>query len=288
MDATTGGSGGVLGSLGRPSERGRGFRLHAVETPDKLAGGMETERGRTGWRFWLRVLRDTWFPPVCAHCRALVDPARRHHLCEACARRLQRVSGPHCTTCGYPFFGDTVVDRVCEHCFELEPEFGEGRAAVLLRGPARTLVLDLKYHGALHLLAEVGLIAREVDGFLDYLRDATLVPVPLHARKQRERGYNQAQLLAETFARAAGGRTRVAEPLRRAVDTPTQTRLDRRTRQENLRGAFELRRGRRLDAAERYVLVDDVFTTGATLNACAVVLRRGGARRVDVATFGHG
>ncbi len=237
---------------------------------------------------WLRALRDVWFPPVCAHCRALVDPRRRRHLCEPCARRLQHVDGPHCTTCGYPFFGDTDTDRVCEHCFTLEPEFREGRTAVLLRGPARTLVIDLKYHGALHLLAEVGLIVRETEGFLDYLRGATLVPVPLHARKLRERGYNQSRLLAETFARAAGGGTRVAEPLRRGVDTPTQTRLDRKTRQENLRGAFAARDGLRLDPAERFVIVDDVFTTGATLNACAVALRRAGARTIDVATFGHG
>ncbi len=249
---------------------------------------MEAEPRDRAWRTWLRALRDTWFPPVCAHCRALVEPRRRHHLCEPCARRLQRVSGPHCPICGYPFFGATETNRVCEHCFELEPEFREGRTAVLLRGPARTLVIDIKYHGALHLYSEVALIAAEAEGFLDYLRGATLVPVPLHPRKLRERGYNQSRLLAGTFARAAGGGARVLEPLRRVVDTPTQTRLDRRTRQENLRGAFEAAGTARLDPAERFVLVDDVFTTGATLNACARALRRAGARTIDVATFGHG
>ncbi len=248
---------------------------------------MGNERKRK-WRIWLRALRDAWFPPVCAHCRALVDPTRRHHLCERCSRRVQRVAGPHCTTCGYPFFGDTDTDRVCEHCFALEPEFREGRTAVLLRGPARNLVLDIKYHGAPHMLEEIGLIAGEAEGFLGYLRGAVLVPVPLHPRKLRERGYNQSRLLAETFARAAGGGTRVAEPLRRVVDTPTQTRLDRRTRQENLKNAFAPAGGRPLDPARRFVLIDDVFTTGATLNACARVLRRAGAVTIDVATFGHG
>ncbi|MFT3831124.1 MAG: ComF family protein [Opitutaceae bacterium] len=249
---------------------------------------MDPDPKRRGWRTWARALRDTWFPPVCAHCRALVDPARRHHLCEACARRLQRVEGAHCSICGHPFFGATESNRVCEHCFELEPEFREGRTAVLLRGPARTLVIDIKYHGALHLYDEVALIAGEAEGFLDYLRGATLVPVPLHSRKLRERGYNQSRLLAETFARAAAGGTRVAEPLRRVLDTRTQTRLDRKARQENLRGAFEPAHGQRLDPAERFVLVDDVFTTGATLNACARALWRAGARVIDVATFGHG
>ncbi|MBK8475665.1 MAG: ComF family protein [Opitutaceae bacterium] len=237
---------------------------------------------------WLRTLRDVWFPPVCAHCRRLVDAPGRRHLCAHCASQLLRVEGPHCPTCGYPFFGDTEVDRECEHCSTLDPEFFQGRTVVLLRGPARTLVLDIKYHGALHLFEEIELIVRETVGFLDYLRGAVLVPVPLHPRKQRERGYNQSRLLAATFARAAGGGTTVAEPLRRVVDTPTQTRLDRRTRQRNLKNAFALVPGRPIDPAQRLVLVDDVFTTGSTLNACAAVLRRAGHLNLDVATFGHG
>jgi ComF family protein len=115
-----------------------------------------------------------------------------------------------------------------------------------------------------------------------------LVPVPLHPRKQRERGYNQSRLLADTFSRAAGGGTAVTELLRRVVDTPSQTRLDRRTRQSNLKNAFALVRGRPINPAQRLVLVDDVFTTGSTLNACAAALRRAGHLNLDVATFGHG
>jgi predicted amidophosphoribosyltransferase len=80
----------------------------------------------------------------------------------------------------------------------------------------------------------------------------------------------------------------VAEPIRRVIDTPTQTALDRRTRQENLKNAFALRKGADVNSAERYVLIDDVFTTGSTLNACASVLRRAGGVSVDVVTFGHG
>ena len=237
---------------------------------------------------WLRILRDAWFPPVCAHCRALVETPGRRFLCEACARQVHRVQGAHCTTCGFPFFGEAEANRVCPHCFELEPVFREGRTAVLLRGPARTLVLEIKYHRALHLFDEVGLLVREAPEFLDYLRGATLVPVPLHPRKERERGYNQALLLARTFARAAGGGTRVAGLLRRTVDTGTQTRLDRRARQENLKNAFAMASRRPINRDERLVLVDDVFTTGATLNACASVLRRAGGLNLDVATFGHG
>ena len=121
----------------------------------------------------------------------------------------------------------------------------------------------------------------------DYLRDAVLVPVPLHPRKERERGYNQAVLLAEALAEAAGC-ARVERVLRRTLDTQSQTAFDRRTRLANLKNAFALAPGANLTPATHYVLVDDVFTTGSTLNSCARVLRRAGCLNLDVVTFGHG
>jgi len=123
---------------------------------------------------------------------------------------------------------------------------------------------------------------------LECVRGATLVPVPLHPRKARERGYNQALLLATTLAEVAGGGTRVEPLLRRVIDTPTQTAFDRRTRMANLKNAFALASGAFLSPDLHYILVDDVFTTGSTLNSCARTLRRAGALRLDVVTFGHG
>jgi len=115
-----------------------------------------------------------------------------------------------------------------------------------------------------------------------------LVPVPLHPRKLHERHYNQSRLLAECAVAAVGGGARVEELLCRVVDTASQTHFDRAARQENLKNAFALAKGATINPAQRYVLVDDVFTTGSTLNACATVLRRGGALNLDVVTFGHG
>ena len=122
----------------------------------------------------------------------------------------------------------------------------------------------------------------------DYVRGAVLVPVPLHPRKERERGYNQSRLLADCLVPLGGGATHVEELLRRVIDTETQTAFDRRTRHENLKNAFALRPGAAINRALRYILVDDVFTTGSTLNACAAVLRRAGALNLDVVTLGHG
>jgi ComF family protein len=241
-----------------------------------------------------RGLGDVVFPPRCVHCGGLVEknPADKdagfRHLCAKCVVELEWVRPPHCSTCGHPFYGIVEGERMCPHCEGLEPAFCEGRTAVLFKGPARSLVIELKYHRGLHVLADMAEIFRRAPHVLDWVRGAVLVPVPLHARKARERGYNQAQLLAEALASVAGGDTRVQPLLRREVDTASQTAFDRRTRLRNLKNAFALVSRGALNPAFHYLLVDDVFTTGSTLNSCARVLRRGGGVNVDVVTFGHG
>jgi ComF family protein len=230
---------------------------------------------------------DVVFPRSCVHCGGLAE-GRLRHLCPACEKHLFIVVAPHCTTCGHPYFGEMAGNRLCEHCEALVPEFGEGKTAVLLQGPGRALVHALKYHHGLHVLEDITAIMAAVPGYADYLRGAVLVPVPLHPRKLHERHYNQSRLLAECAVAAADGGARVEELLCRVIDTASQTHFDRAARQENLKNAFALAHGATINPAQRYVLVDDVFTTGSTLNACATVLRRGGALSLDVVTFGHG
>ncbi|MFA5056982.1 MAG: ComF family protein [Opitutaceae bacterium] len=235
-----------------------------------------------------RAAGDLVFPPVCVHCGGLVEGGGLRHLCIRCEPLLAFVQPPHCHLCGHPFYGEAQGERLCPHCAELEPAFREGRTCVLLKGPARSLVHALKYHRALYVLEDITTLIRTTPGLTDYLRGGVLVPVPLHPRKERERGYNQSRLLAACFAAAAGPGLRVEEPLRRVVDTPTQTAFDRRTRQANLKNAFALRSRAAITPTDHYVLIDDVFTTGSTLNACASVLRRAGCLNLDVLTFGHG
>jgi len=236
------------------------------------------------WRDRLDVI----FPRSCVHCGGLPEGGRLRHLCPACERSLFIVKEPHCSVCGHPYYGETEINRLCEHCEALVPEFGEGKTAILLKGPGRSLVHALKYHHGLHVLEDITILMAAAPGYADYLAGAVLVPVPLHPRKLRERRYNQSRLLADCAAQAAGGRARVEELLCRVVDTESQTHYDRAARRENLKNAFALAPGATLNPAQRYLLVDDVFTTGSTLNACAAVLRRGGALKLDVVTFGHG
>jgi len=179
-------------------------------------------------------------------------------------------------------------ERDCPRCAGLNPAYGEARTAALLSGPVRALVIELKYHHGLHLLADCAALFRGAAHLLAHVRGACLVPVPLHPRKRRERGYNQSALLATELAKAAGGGTVVVPLLARCLDTPTQTAFDRERRLANLQNAFALVPGAPLRSKDRYVLVDDVFTTGSTVNACARVLRAAGAQRVDVATLAHG
>jgi len=237
---------------------------------------------------WVRGGSDVVFPPVCVQCHGLVEGSGFRHLCVRCAAQLPIVSPPCCTTCGHPFYGEVHGERLCPHCEGLAPAFREGRTAVLLKGPARTLVHELKYRRAWHVLEDMGEVVRRTPGLAEFARDAILVPVPLHPRKERERGYNQSRLLAEQLGRIAGGSTSVQSLLRRTVDTVSQTGFDRRTRRQNLKNAFALARGAVLNSEDHYILIDDVFTTGSTLNSCARVLRRAGCLNLDVITFGHG
>lgn len=232
-------------------------------------------------------LLDVLFPRNCLLSGEAVDVGDWHYFKRLSLTELGVVYSPHCTVCGYPFVAEQQGASNCKQCKQLVPVYQKGKTCLLLRGAARDLVHELKYHRGCHLLKDIGRIVREVPGFVEHLSDAVLVPVPLHARKLRERGYNQSELLAETFAAEAKG-SAVQSVLRRVKDTPTQTRLDFQARRRNVAQAFALHSQTELDPNIRYVMVDDVFTTGATLNECAAVLIEGGAKHVDVATLGHG
>jgi ComF family protein len=240
-------------------------------------------------------LLDLAFPPGCVSCGRLVEHSGFRHLCAACVGKLDYVEEPACFTCGHPFYGEVGGERICPHCEGLQPAYREGRTAVLCKGPARALVHELKYHRGLFVLTDLAEVFRRSPRVLPWLAGATLVPVPLHPRKRRHRGYNQSELLADTLAAAANDAfappenfVRVMPLLRRVADTRTQTAFDRKERRANLKNAFALTPGAAITPAHRYVLVDDVFTTGSTLNSCAGVLRRAGCLNLDVVTFGHG
>ncbi len=230
---------------------------------------------------------DVVFPRWCVGCGAAVPAGPMQHVCEACLGGIFFSRAPHCSTCGWPFFGAVEGSRRCPKCEELAPEFGEGRTGMLSKGAARAFVHEIKYHAGGHLRGDLRGLVRRMTPLQSFAGGAVLVPVPLHPRRHRWRGFNQARWVAEAL-QAEGGAAGIEELLVRVRDTPTQTRLDRMGREKNMKNAFALRRGAVVKSPQRYILVDDVFTTGATLNACAKVLRKAGATQVDIATLAHG
>ena len=239
-------------------------------------------------RQFLHSLADLAFPRACVHCRDKPgEDSPYRFLCEDCAAEIHFARPPACTTCGHPFFGILAGPRKCPHCTELDPVFEQGKTLFLAKGSARALLHELKYRNGLYVLDDLRRMALGQPHFLRFLAGARLVPVPLHRDKLRERSYNQSLHLARILAAVAPGAS-LLDCLVRTRFTRTQTRLDRSARFQNMKNAFALAPRTHLNATDTFILIDDVFTTGSTLNACAQALRQAGAKHLKVATLGHG
>jgi competence protein ComFC len=225
------------------------------------------------------------FPPHCAICRA--DTASGVHLCEPCAGDAKRIVAPFCQQCSQPFEGDLPDSFTCSNCRDRQFHFDCAVAAYRASGVVREFIHRFKYERAYYLrhpLAEWAAEALE-DERIKWTPVDALVPVPLHSARRREREFNQAEVIAELLARRCG--KPVVNALERIRYTTTQTRLDRHERMENLRGAFRVRQ--RIEVQSRhFLLVDDVFTTGSTVEECARVLRQAGAASVRALTVARG
>ena len=239
-------------------------------------------------RHVFQTLLDLIFPRSCVHCwKRIGESSPLRYLCYNCCQQVHIVQPPACTTCGYPFFGILSGSRKCPHCTELDPIFEQGKTLFLAKGPARALLHELKYRNGLYVLNDLARMAENQQHFIRYLAGARLVPVPLHKDKLRERGYNQCLHLAQTLAQITPGAT-VLDCLTRTRFTRTQTRLDRAARFQNMKNAFAISPSIHLNSQDSFILIDDVFTTGSTLNACAHALRQAGVERIKIATLGHG
>jgi competence protein ComFC len=229
----------------------------------------------------LSALGSLFYPATCVGCRENVE--RSEYLCLDCQRRAPRIVAPFCAKCSEPFSGAITQTFSCANCEHRKLHFDCAVAAYRSRGLVRKLVHDFKYGQQRHLRYPLASWLRETldDSRLRDCHFDLIVPVPLHPARERERGFNQAALLAELLAASMKITTRPV--LERTRYTTTQTAYDRAERMENLAGAFRLRKNR--DVRDlRVLLIDDVLTTGSTLSECARVLRRAGAVSVHAAT----
>jgi len=249
----------------------------------------------------LAALRAAVFPARCLQCRRLLPVAAsgvgapeatpadedllRSHFCLDCRSAVTPLEPPLCPRCGIMFKGRDGVDHLCGHCAEQAPPFHMARAAFVYDRSLVNVIHCFKYKGKTRLARPLGLFLWRT--FCRYWEGQTVdlvLPVPLHPRRLRRRGFNQSDLLLREWQRRShpsAGPPVAFGVLERAKTAVPQAGLGRRERESNIRGVFVVRRPEQVDG-RHILLVDDVITTGATAGECARVLRTSGAARVDV------
>ncbi len=232
------------------------------------------------------ALVSVFFPAGCRICEALLASASRVPICAECLASFVRVPGILCEICGRPLPGlarNEGEPLLCPACQDRTYAFEKARSFALYEGPVVRAILLLKFEQIEPLGAWFAeRLAELVTAEGETLAADVVVPVPLHRDRQRERGYNQAALLAKPLAK------KLRLPHKAVLLTRTRARPDKKVlsleeRWESVRGAFATRPGSQVDNL-RVLLVDDVLTTGATLDACARVLRDAGAKSVVALT----
>lgn len=252
-------------------------------TPAALHGAMIGATAASGARRLGRLLLDAVLPARCLGCGAVVSAPGA--LCAGCWAGLRFLGPPHCACCGYPFaFAPGEGDALCGGCLRARPAFRQARAVLAYDAASRGMLLAFKHGDRTDAAPAFGAWLARAGAPL--LAEAELVvPVPLHWSRLFSRRYNQSALLALAVGRLAG--LPVAPDLIvRRRRTRSQGGLGRAGRRRNVQGAFAVPRRRRARLAGRHVLlVDDVYTTGATADACARALLQAGAAAVDLLTL---
>jgi ComF family protein len=231
----------------------------------------------------IRSFLNLIFPTVCLACGEILPNYDEElyglPVCSPCKSRVNLLKGPCCSLCSTPFKSPVAISHLCPRCEERRPYFDRLLAPFLYEGILRDVVARFKYGRT----GKEGKALGQVMGrFLkeSYLQreGALMVPIPLHPRREMERGFNQTSILAKGI-RDCLPVTMAEGVLVRTVDTKSQTGMGQREREANVRGAFEVRYKVRVKGKE-VILVDDVATTGSTLNEASRVLKRAGAKRV--------
>jgi ComF family protein len=220
---------------------------------------------------WLADLERWILPEECLLCRASPSDGL---ICRLCRYRWSKLPEPLCHRCGQPLL---LIELACRLCAEWPAGLDRVRSAVWHDGGARQAVHQLKYEGWWRVTES---LARSMTGLEPLTGRLVLVPVPLAAKRLKDRGYNQSEHLARALGAVVRKPVKV-EALRRIRETPTQTALTPEARLANVAGAFQAGGV----VGTRVVLVDDVFTTGATLLAAAQALKQAGATQVEAVTF---
>jgi len=233
--------------------------------------------------FFLEKLVHFFLPPQCCCCGDFLEEGQRE-ICPGCLSGVRRIAPPFCTICGNPFLSPETENHPCGACLKKERYFTEARAVGYYEGSLQGAIHRWKYEGKAHLTTLLGQwMAEGLNRYWARSRFNLLIPVPLHVERLRERGFNQALLLVKEISWRTGipyGK----RILRKGRSTSPQVSLSGPEREKEVKGAFSVIEGEKVEA-KSILLVDDVYTTGATASECSRVLLTAGAERVDVLTL---
>ena len=215
----------------------------------------------------------------CIVCHREIPSGSKYSMCDKCRQNLPTIKNP-CTKCG----GDISIAGVCTNCKSNMPTFDRNIVALSYKPPITTLIHKFKYNNAKYLKEPLGEIL--VDAYMSSGHNIDyIIPVPIHPNRLKERGYNQVELLLPSFDKIKV--PYYIDIVERIIDTPHQTDLPRSKRLTNLDGAFKVTDKKRVKG-KSILIVDDVYTTGATLNELAKVLLKAGAKSVYGLVIAHG
>ena len=218
------------------------------------------------------------YPPACIACKVkLPVNMGNFYICERCEPLFEKVAPPVCKKCGQIL---SAEGENCVSCFGKSYFFESNVSMYMYDDLMRDLLHDMKFRNKKRVATGLGILWAKSIELPD--EDFLLTWLPMHQKKQKERGFNQAEVMAKEIAKEMGIACR--NILRRTVDTPAQSGLHPKLRQENVKGAFEINPGHYV-LGSSVVIIDDIFTTGASLNECAEILIEGGAEKIYAKTL---
>lgn len=228
----------------------------------------------------LAACQELVFPSSCLGCGTRLPCRRQPLLCDDCRNRIPFVHSPRCPSCDLPY--ERGEDHLCGFCLKGSYSFSLARAATLYRPPVSSLISAMKFQGQMTCLSTLTWLSVTSPGFRELSEPDIIMPVPLHAGRLRRRGFNQSLVLARS---CFPGRRRIIDAANLIKTRPTapQTQLGGPDRRRNISGSFSLKQPQKVKN-KKILLIDDVFTTGSTVNECARMLRRAGADRVEIFT----
>lgn len=228
--------------------------------------------------FYLEELKNACFPLKCLNCGKWVET---EGICDECWGQINWFSEPRCSVCGTAF--EINLYGTCINCIKHPPYFDKALSVFLYDNNTKKMILNFKHYDATEFTKIFAYWMYRIAEF--YIKDADLIiPVPIHFLKRLNRLFNQSELLARELSRLTN--TKYApDVIEKTKETPPQEELDAKKRRKNLNGVFQISKKAESIENKNIILIDDVFTTGSTINECAKVLKQHGAKKITALTL---